>query len=903
MLRAKRGWVPFWVSVIAVCHSVAWAQTPTLRYVNQNRCSGQPECSGQPGGTEACFCNIQDAIEASQSGDGISVVGTEPPGRPIGGPDPTVVPYTGAGNKNLTFGKKAIWLACLGNDATKCVIDCREDGEPIGVGRGFDLSNASSGVVIQGFTIRYCNGNGGSGGGIYISDSSPTITGNIIENCDIDGNNGGGIYCAGTANPMIDRNTIRGNKAPDGFGGGIFVASIAHPTIRGNLIQNNTAGDGGGIFADSDVVIDNCTIQSNTARKFYGGGISLNGGSGGVSTISSCKIEGNDGFNEGGGVYLSGGANATISKCLIAGNSAKSYGGGVCSQQGSTVKIVNSIIANNTAIWQGGGVYLYYSPVNATPTIANTLIVHNRLTESDAAGGGIYTEALSHFDIRNCTIAHNSVPTTGNAYGGGIWLDSAQALITNSILWGNQARTDPTNGPQLAMSGGSVTVRYTDAEGGFDARRQFGGTLTWGVPEHPNIGEDLTLDDPKFVDPDGLDDDPDNDYRVQVGGLAAGNDRGNNEDVVTDIADLDHDEDYDEKVPFDLKGTPRRGDDPDSTATGFPADGFPWVDFGAYEQCGRLSPVVAAAGDNTLKNRSLSMTATENSVTAIRVYLVSLQHPNPLNAPQFLPQTFTAFEKENRWVGSPGRFYESQGPPLAGPYLAARLQCSPYYRDWSKVGEDLLGSTDPADDVFHVVGAEIIPSSTYGIETVAYSCLGHEETCAQISCAVEFTTARWGDVEAVYQTPAPPLTQPDAIDLAQVVNKFGGKVGAPVKGRAQLQPNLPELNTDVNALDIVAVVDAIKGKAYPFPGPCPCPSRMLCRNTACASPAVCVALPPASGGGAGAMCVKTCQAPAANAGEPCINDAHCPGGGPGSCGNGGPTPGFCRDKCGRCNKP
>ncbi len=158
-------------------------------------------------------------------------------------------------------------------------------------------------------------------------------------------------------------------------------------------------------------------------------------------------------------------------------------------------------------------------------------------------------------------------------------------------------------------------------------------------------------------------------------------------------------------------------------------------------------------------------------------------------------------------------------------------------------------------------------------------------------------------MEAPYQTPGPPLTQPNAIDLAQVVNKFGGKVDAPVKARAQLQPNVPELNTDVNALDMVAVMDAILGKAYPFPGPCPCPSLMTCGSlapvagTPCATPAVCVALPAASGGGPGAMCVKTCVG-GTNDGQPCIGIAHCPGGT--SCGAAGPTPGFCRDKCGRC---
>ncbi len=290
--------------------------------------------------------------------------------------------------------------------------------------------------------------------------------------------------------------------------------------------------------------------------------------------------------------------------------------------------------------------------------------------------------------------------------------------------------------------------------------------------------------------------------------------------------------------------------------------------------------------------------AMPSKMDAIKVCMVDLQNPVPPNAPQFPPQNFSAYEtatctaagEQNgccRWVGPWVTVYESQGPPLAGPSIAARLQCTPYYWDWKSKGP------------IWVVGAEIMPSSQYSVQAYAASCMGNEATCTNVSVPVTMYTRRSGDMEAPYNPPTN-VPQPDAIDLAQVVNKFGGKVGAPVKCRAQLQPNLPELNTDVNALDIVAVVDAIKGKAYPFPGPCPCPSLMLCRNTPCATPAVCVALPPASGGGAGAMCVKTCDGGSAD-GQPCINIAHCPGGT--ACGAGGPTPGFCRDKCGRCNKP
>ncbi|MFH1109620.1 MAG: FG-GAP repeat protein [Planctomycetota bacterium] len=294
----------------------------------------------------------------------------------------------------------------------------------------------------------------------------------------------------------------------------------------------------------------------------------------------------------------------------------------------------------------------------------------------------------------------------------------------------------------------------------------------------------------------------------------------------------------------------------------------------------------------TNKNRSLAfsfsppVTAGPGSPTALRVRMMDLQNPGPGNAPCCPPPDFSAYESATctasgeangcvRWAGKPGTFLESQGNSGAGNYRAARLQCTPHYHHWS--GEELI----------HVVGAEVVPSSTYEVENLAESCMGIEDTCTALSMPLTIRTARFGDVAAPYNPPGT-TTQPDAIDVTQLVNKFKNLPGAPIKPIAQLQPNLPELNADINALDVVAVVDAFKGSAYPFSGPCPCPSTVMCNTVECPSgPAACV-----TAFGAGAMCVKTCDT-GDNAGEPCIDNGHCPGGG--TCGNV-----FCRDRCGRC---
>jgi len=283
--------------------------------------------------------------------------------------------------------------------------------------------------------------------------------------------------------------------------------------------------------------------------------------------------------------------------------------------------------------------------------------------------------------------------------------------------------------------------------------------------------------------------------------------------------------------------------------------------------------------------------------TAIQVTMIDLQNPVPHNFPCCPPPDFSNFESGitctdpsgcARWVGKPGSFLESQDRPGLGSFRGARLQCTPYYRDWSTIGEEFLGSSDPDDDLFHIAGAEIIPSSTYRLRIFPVECMGDESNCFAVSEPVTMVTRRSGDVEALFQDPPPAsLSQPNAIDVAQLVNKVKNVVGALIKPIAQLQPNLPELNADVNVLDIVACVDALKGFAYYFGGPCPCPSLVPCGpamgSLACADPAACVAA-----FGPESMCVKTCVG-GTNAGEPCIKITHCQGGT--SCGNAGPNPG------------
>ena len=167
---------------------------------------------------------------------------------------------------------------------------------------------------------------------------------------------------------------------------------------------------------------------------------------------------------------------------------------------------------------------------------------------------------------------------------------------------------------------------------------------------------------------------------------------------------------------------------------------------------------------------------------------------------QFPPLDFSEFEGQIRWVGPVGSCQETELPPSV--FRCASLQCDPYFDDFGSLG------------LIHVRGDVVLPSSTYSLETLPFTCEGDEENCATVSAARVIRTTRWGDVMAPFQAPFPAsLTQPDISDIAAVVDKFR-QVVAPIVARTDLQPRDP--NAVVNIADVASAADAFTGHAYPY---------------------------------------------------------------------------------------
>ncbi len=216
------------------------------------------------------------------------------------------------------------------------------------------------------------------------------------------------------------------------------------------------------------------------------------------------------------------------------------------------------------------------------------------------------------------------------------------------------------------------------------------------------------------------------------------------------------------------------------------------------DECQLAAPSAEAAP--IAKSRFISLVPTDgSSPTAIRVILTSLNDPQPPYSGGPSPD-FSAFEGQVRWVGPPVEYIESQANPTV--FLAATLQCQPYYSDWSTVG------------LLHVTGDAVVPSSIYDIQAVPAGCNTSDE--ANYSAALRVNTSRWGDVETPFNPPSA-STQPDIADVAAMVNKFKSVSGAPIKARVLLTGPVPNAGPDIGFDQIASCVDAFKGGGYPHP--------------------------------------------------------------------------------------
>ncbi len=284
------------------------------------------------------YLTIQAGLNAANDGDIVEVVAGN---------------YTGAGNKDLSFGTKNLTLASQSGAALTII-----DNEGEGGHRLFNFISTSQDTtcVIDGFTIQ---------GGRFVQAGSP----------------GGGIRIEISCSPKFVNCVIRNNHSYGGSGGGAYVNNFCDPVFQSCAFESNTAlSSGGGLYcaSSSQAMIRNCTFTNNQCSSGFGGGLAFNNS--GLPIVRTAWFEGNVSGDQGGGLG-SWQTDATIINAVFLNNLATT-GGGAYYGQDAEDDFSGCTFVKNRALVDGS---IYYAWQNGLPTFTDCIFAFSQPTDDRAS--------------------------------------------------------------------------------------------------------------------------------------------------------------------------------------------------------------------------------------------------------------------------------------------------------------------------------------------------------------------------------------------------------------------------------------------------------------------------------------------------------------------------------------
>lgn len=234
--------------------------------------------------------------------------------------------------------------------------------------------NLSNVFILDGFTIKDGNSNGGvgHGGGIYIQDSSPTLANLIIAN-NSSSANGGGVYVLSLASRR---------------------ANYSSPSLTNVTIANNTAARGGGLYTQNgSPILTDVTFSGNIATGGAGGGMNNQvldevGDEYSIPVLTNVTFSGN--IANGGGGMFNNNSNPVLTNVTFSGNTANIRGGAMLNEGGSPLMRNVTITGNTAPSGLGGAIRNIVNAVGepSFPEIYNSIVWGNGTDEITGDGTG-----------------------------------------------------------------------------------------------------------------------------------------------------------------------------------------------------------------------------------------------------------------------------------------------------------------------------------------------------------------------------------------------------------------------------------------------------------------------------------------------------------------------------------
>ncbi|GAB1463331.1 choice-of-anchor Q domain-containing protein [Pedobacter sp.] len=322
---------------------------------------------------------------------------------------------------------------------------------------GFTLSGAnassSANILINGNQVYQC-----SGGGIYLSASSPVLQ-NLIITRNTVSESGGGIF-GYESSPLLSGITMQGNQAKDG--GGMANQSQSSPVLSNIIITDNGASElGGGLYnvTSSSPVLTNVSIGANTANS--GGGI-YNAEASSNPQIRNSIIYGNNTGIEGSGTPVVSYSLVQGSTDITNGNIDGNTNPDFVDASNGDYRLQNS----SPAIGAGNNTFYAAGQTPDLSTITTDLAGNARIQKGKIDLGAYESE----FNIALVPDANNILYVNKSVAGGkgtGDSWENAILELSDALLWAQQTQISrtSTNPLKIYIAKGTYKPLYNAADG------------------------------------------------------------------------------------------------------------------------------------------------------------------------------------------------------------------------------------------------------------------------------------------------------------------------------------------------------------------------------------------------------------------------------------------------------